>query len=146
MSSIDWFVLIFTITVIVIYGIWKSRGTKTIDTFLLADRKFNGWFVGFSVMATQASAITFLSAPGQGFTDGLRFVQFYFGLPLAMIAICIWFIPVYKSLHVFTAYEYLEQRFNRRMRLLTAALFLFQRALSTGVTIYAPALVLSTIL
>lgn len=146
MSNIDWFVLAFTIISIVVYGIWKSRGTRTIDTFLLADRKFNGWYVGFSVMATQASAITFLSTPGQGFTDGLRFVQFYFGLPLAMIAICIWFIPVYKSLNVFTAYEFLEKRFDRRIRLLTSALFLLQRALSTGITIYAPALVLSTIL
>lgn len=146
MNTLDWTVLICTILLIVGYGLWKSRGIKNIKGFFLADRKMPWYHVGFSVMATQASAITFLSAPAQGYTDGLRFVQFYFGLPLAMVFICITFIPIYQKLQVYTAYEYLEKRFDIRTRLLTSFLFLLQRGLSTGITIYAPALVLSTIL
>ncbi len=146
MSSIDWLVLFVTLFSIVLYGIWKSRGTKNIDGFLLADKKLPWYHIGLSVMATQASAITFLSAPGQGYNDGLRFVQFYFGLPLAMIVICITFIPIFKNLNVFTAYEFLEKRFDLKTRSLTAFLFLLQRGLSTGITIYAPSIVLSTIL
>ena len=146
MSTIDWWVLILTLLFIVIYGLWKSRGTKNIDGFLLADRKLPWYHVGFSVMATQASAITFLSAPGQGYNDGLRFIQFYFGLPLAMVVLCITFIPIFKKLNVYTAYEYLEKRFDNKTRSLTAFLFLLQRGLSTGITIYAPSIVLSAIL
>lgn len=146
MSLIDWSVLIFTLLSIIFYGVWKSRGTKNIEGYLLADRQLPWYQVGFSVMATQASAITFLSAPGQAYSDGLRFVQFYFGLPLAMIVICIAFIPVFQRLNVYTAYEYLENRFDNKTRSLTAFLFLLQRGLSTGITIYAPAIILSTIL
>ena len=119
---------------------------KTIESYLLADKQLPWYHVGLSVMATQASAITFLSAPGQGFSDGLRFVQFYFGLPLAMVVLCITFIPIFHKLKVFTAYEFLEQRFDQKTRTLTAALFLLQRGLSTGITIYAPAIILSTLL
>jgi SSS family transporter len=146
MSNIDWLVLCVTLLSIISYGVWKSRGTKNIKTYLLADRKVPWYGVGLSVMATQASAITFLSAPGQGYTDGMSFVQFYFGLPLAMIVLCITFIPIFHRLKVYTAYEYLEKRFDNKTRTLTAALFLFQRGLSTGITIYAPAIILSGIL
>src|SRR5947208_171268 len=114
--------------------------------YLLADRQLPWYHVGLSVMATQASAITFLSAPGQGYTDGLRFVQFYFGLPLAMVVLCITFIPIFHKLKVFTAYEFLEKRFDNKTRSLTAFLFLLQRGLSTGITIYAPAIILSSML
>lgn len=146
MSTLDWLVLLGTLGFIVLYGMWKSRHTTTLSTYLLADRQLPWYHVGLSVMATQASAITFLSAPGQGYSDGLRFIQFYFGLPLAMIFLCVFFIPVFHKLNVFTAYEYLEQRFDRRTRKFTALLFLLQRGLSTGVTIYAPAIILSSIL
>lgn len=146
MSGIDWAVLGITLLSIVLYGMWKSRGARNIEGFLLADRKLPWYHVGLSVMATQASAITFLSAPGQAYTDGLRFVQFYFGLPLAMIVLCTTFIPKFSQLNVYTAYEFLEKRFDKKTRLLTAFLFLLQRGLSTGITIYAPAIILSTIL
>ena len=146
MSFIDWIILSVTLLSIVGYGVWKSRHTKNIEGYLLADRQLPWYHVGLSVMATQASAITFLSAPGQGYTDGLRFVQFYFGLPLAMVVLCITFIPIFHKLNVFTAYEFLEKRFDNKTRTLTAFLFLLQRGLSTGITIYAPAIILSTIL
>lgn len=146
MSLIDWLVLGITLLSIIMYGVWKSRGTKNIDGYLLADKQLPWYHVGLSVMATQASAITFLSAPGQGYSDGLRFVQFYFGLPLAMVVLCITFIPIFHKLNVYTAYEYLEKRFDNKTRSLTAFLFLLQRGLSTGITIYAPAIILSTIL
>jgi SSS family solute:Na+ symporter len=146
MSLIDWLVLSITLLSIIAYGVWKSRGTKNIEGYLLADRQLPWYHVGLSVMATQASAITFLSAPGQGYSDGLRFVQFYFGLPLAMVLLCITFIPIFHKLNVYTAYEFLEKRFDNKTRSLTAFLFLLQRGLSTGVTIYAPAIILSTIL
>lgn len=146
MSLIDWLVLSGTLLFIILYGVWKSRGTKNIEGYLLADRKLPWYHVGLSVMATQASAITFLSAPGQGYSDGLRFVQFYFGLPLAMVVLCITFIPIFHKLNVYTAYEYLEKRFDNKTRSFTAILFLLQRGLSTGITIYAPAIILSTIL
>lgn len=146
MSGVDWLVLVITISCIVCYGLWKSRGAKNIEGFLLADKTLPWYHVALSVMATQASAITFLSAPGQAYTDGMRFVQFYFGLPLAMIVLCVSFIPVFKNLNVYTAYEYLEKRFDLKTRSLTAFLFLIQRGISTGFTIYAPSIVLSTIL
>ena len=146
MSSLDWIVLSTTILFIVVYGIYKSRGQKNIDGYLLGDRSLPWYHVGLSVMATQASAITFLSAPGLAYTDGMRFVQFYFGLPIAMIILCITFVPIYHKLKVYTAYEFLEQRFDLKTRALTAFLFLIQRGLSTGITIYAPSIILSTIL
>lgn len=146
MQITDWIVLGVTLMFIVLYGVWKSRNTKNISGYLLADRKLPWYHVGLSVMATQASAITFLSAPGQAYTDGLRFVQFYFGLPLAMIVLCITFVPIFHRLNVYTAYEYLEKRFDVKTRTLTAFLFLLQRGISTGITIYAPSIVLSTIL
>lgn len=146
MSNIDWLVLGVTLGFIIVYGVWKSRGTNTMKGYLLADQKLPWYHVGLSVMATQASAITFLSAPGQAYTDGMRFVQFYFGLPFAMIVLCVTFIPAFKKLNVYTAYEYLENRFDIKTRSLTAVLFLIQRGISTGITIYAPAIILSTIL
>lgn len=146
MSAIDWLVLGITLLSIVLYGIWKSRGTRNIEGYLLANKELPWYHVGLSVMATQASAITFLSAPGQSYSDGLRFIQFYFGLPLAMVVLCITFIPIFRKLNVYTAYEYLEKRFDNKTRSLTAFLFLLQRGLSTGITIYAPAIILSTIL
>lgn len=146
MSGIDWMVLILTLLFIIIYGVWKSKGNRNIDGYLLADKQIPWYGVGLSVMATQASAITFLSAPGQAYGDGLRFVQFYLGLPLAMIVLCVTFIPIFHRLKVYTAYEYLEHRFDNKTRSLTAFLFLLQRGLSTGITIYAPAIILSSML
>lgn len=146
MSGIDWIVLCLTLLFIILYGVWKSRGTNNISGFLLADRKMKWYHVGLSVMATQASAITFLSLPGQAFSDGMRFIQFYFGLPLAMVVLCVTFVPAFSKLNVYTAYEFLEKRFDGRTRLLTAFLFLLQRGLSTGVAIIAPAIILSSIL
>ena len=146
MSTIDWLVMGITLFSIVVYGMWKSRGTKNIRGYLLADKKLPWYHVGLSVMATQASAITFLSAPGQAYNDGMRFLQFYFGLPLAMIVLCVTFIPIFQRLNVYTAYEYLEKRFDIKTRMLTSFLFLIQRGISTGITIYAPSIVLSSIL
>ncbi|MEO3402724.1 sodium:solute symporter [Mucilaginibacter sp. CAU 1740] len=146
MSLTDWIVLALTILSIVAYGIWKSGSNKNIDQFLVGSRSLPWYHVGLSVMATQASAITFLSAPGQAYSDGMRFVQFYFGLPLAMIVLCITFVPIFHKLKVYTAYEFLEQRFDLKTRALTSFLFLVQRGLSTGITIYAPSIILSTIL
>ncbi len=146
MSVIDWIVLGATLLAIVTYGIWKSGSNKNIDQYLMSNRSLPWYHVGLSVMATQASAITFLSAPGQAYSDGMRFVQFYFGLPLAMIVLCITFVPIFHRLKVYTAYEFLEQRFDLKTRVLTSFLFLVQRGLSTGITIYAPAIILSIIL
>ena len=146
MSYIDWLVLAAALISIIVYGIWKSRHTKDIDSYLRASRRMPWYSVGLSVIATQASAITFLAAHGQGYRDGLRFVQFYFGLPLAMIVLCITFIPNFHKLNVYTAYEYLEKRFDIKTRAFTAILFLIQRGLSTGITIYAPAIILSILL
>ena len=146
MSVLDWGVLIFTLIGIVTYGIYKSRGTENIQGFLLGNQSLPWYHVCLSVMATQASAITFLSAPGLAYSSGMSFVQFYFGLPLAMIVLSITFVPIFHRLKVYTAYEYLEQRFNLNTRVLTAFLFLIQRGLSTGITIYAPSIILSTIL
>jgi len=145
-SSLDWFVLGATLLFIVAYGTWVTRGAKNVKGFLLGNKEARWWTVGLSVMATQASAITFLSTPGQAFHDGMGFVQFYFGLPIAMVIICVTFIPLYHRLKVYTAYEYLETRFDVRTRCFTAVLFLVQRGLAAGITIFAPAIVLSTIL
>lgn len=146
MSNIDWTVLIVTLLAIVGYGVYKSRGTQSMQAYLLGNQSLPWYTVCLSVMATQASAITFLSAPGLAYSSGMSFVQFYFGLPLAMIVLCIAFVPIFHRLKVYTAYEYLEQRFDLNTRALTAFLFLIQRGLSTGITIYAPSIILSTIL
>jgi sodium-dependent multivitamin transporter 6 len=146
MSSIDWIVLIGTLGFIVLYGVYRSRGTQNMEDYLIANQSLPWYHVCFSVMATQASAITFLSAPGQGFSDGMRFVQFYFGLPLAMVVLSITFIPIFHRLKVFTAYEFLEKRFDMRVRMFTVTLFLLSRGLSTGLSIYAPSIILATIL
>jgi len=146
MSGLDWFVLSLTILVIVGYGIWKTRGSEDTEGFLLGGNEAKWWTVGLSVMATQASAITFLSTPGQAYNDGMGFAQFYLMLPVAMIIICITFIPLFYKLKVYTAYEYLESRFDLKTRSLTSCLFLVQRGLATGITIYAPALILSSVL
>lgn len=147
MENIDWLVLLLTLGTIIGFGLWKGRiQEKNIEGYLLADRQMPWYHVTLSVMATQASAITFLSAPGQAYIDGMRFVQFYFGLPLAMIVLSITFIPIFKKLNVFTAYEFLEGRFDLKTRVMASFLFLIPRALSTGVTIAAPSIILSTIL
>ena len=146
MNNIDWFVLIFTLLVIVVYGTIKTKGAKTAREYIKAGNDAKWWTIGLSVMATQASAITFLSTPGQAFNDGLGFVQFYFGLPIAVVVVCLIFIPIYHKLKVYTAYEFLEKRFDLKTRSLTAILFLIQRSLSAGITIFAPSIILSTVL
>jgi len=146
MRQADWIVLIVTLVGIAGYGVWKSRKTSSLESYFLANKQLPWYHIMLSVMATQASAITFLSAPGLGFTDGLRFVQFYFGLPLAMIVLCITFVPIFHKLHVYTAYEFLEKRFDLKTRSLTAFLFLLQRGVSNGISIYAPSIVLTAIL
>jgi len=146
MNYLDWLVLIGTITFIVVYGTLKTRGNKTIEGYLKGDNAMKWWMIGISIMATQASAVTFLSTPGQAIEDGMRFLQFYFGLPLAMVIISVTIVPIYYRLKVFTAYEYLETRFDLKTRSLAAILFLILRGLSAGITLFAPSLVLSTIL
>jgi len=146
MSATDWTVLFCTLLLIVAYGVYKSKGIRNIDGYLLGNKSLPWYHVALSVMATQASAITFLSAPGLAYSSGMSFVQFYFGLPLAMIVLSISFVPMFHRLRVFTAYEFLEKRFDVRTRAFTALLFLIQRGLSTGITIYAPAIILSSIL
>ncbi len=146
MQQLDWIVLTVTLLFIVCYGVYKTKGSANVEDYILANRETPWWTVGLSVMATQASAITFLSTPGQAYHDGMGFVQFYFGLPLAMVVISMTFIPIYNKLKVYTAYEYLEQRFDLKTRSLTSILFLIQRGLGTGITIYAPAIILSSIL
>jgi len=142
----DWVVLIATLATIVIYGVWKGRRQRRLEQYLLADRQMQWYTVALSVMATQASAITFLSTPGQAYSDGMRFVQFYLGLPIAMVILSITAVPIYHRLKVFTAYEYLETRFDNRTRTLTAGIFLLQRGLGTAMTLLAPALIVSLVL
>ncbi len=146
MSTIDWVVLFGTLFAIVAYGVWRTRHSRDLNDYLRGGNEMKWFTIGLSVMATQASAITFLSAPGLGYESGLRFVQFYFGLPLALIIISAFIIPIYYRLKVYTAYEYLENRFDLKTRLLAASLFLIQRGLAAGLTIFAPAIILSTIL
>ena len=146
MRTLDWIILITSLLFIVSYGVWKGRGSKNIEGYLLADRKMRWLPVLLSIMATQASAITFLSAPGQAYVDGMRFVQFYLGLPIAMIILSITAVPLYHKLKVYTAYEYLENRFDVKTRSLAALLFLTQRGLAAGLTIFAPSLILSILL
>ena len=146
MTTIDWIVLFGTLISIVAYGVWKTRGTKDMDSYLRGGNDTKWWAIGLSIMATQASAITFLSTPGQAFNDGMGFIQFYFGLPLAMILISIFFLPLYYKLKVYTAYEYLESRFDMKTRMLAAFIFLIQRGLAAGITIFAPSIILSSLL
>ena len=146
MQTLDWIVLISTLLLIVVYGTYQSRGSKNVKDYLKGGNTSKWWTIGLSVMATQASAITFLSTPGQAFNDGMGFVQFYFGLPIAMVVICMVFIPLYHRLKVYTAYEFLENRFDLKTRTLTAILFLIQRGLAAGITIFAPAIILSAVL
>lgn len=146
MSVVDWIVLVITLLAVVGYGLYKSKSEKTLDGYFKSSNSMSWILILLSIMGTQASAITFLSAPGQAYTDGMRFVQYYFGLPLAMVVLCVTFIPIYHKLKVFTAYEYLEQRFDLKTRSLASALFLIQRALSTGISIYAPSIILASLL
>ncbi|MFK7814121.1 MAG: sodium:solute symporter [Maribacter sp.] len=146
METIDWIVLTGTLLFIVVYGVWKTKGSINVEDYVGGGRDSKWWTIGLSVMATQASAITFLSTPGQAFHDGMGFVQFYFGLPLAMIIICLVFVPIYHRLKVYTAYEFLEDRFDLKTRSLAAILFLIQRGLAAGITIYAPSIILSAVL
>lgn len=146
MGTLDWIILSGTLLFIVVYGVWKTRGSKDVNDYVLGGNQSKWWTIGLSVMATQASAITFLSTPGQAFHDGMGFVQFYFGLPLAMIIICLVFVPIYHKLKVYTAYEFLENRFDLKTRSLAAILFLLQRGLAAGITIFAPSIILSAVL
>jgi len=146
MSGIDWIIMFGTLLAIVGYGVYKTYGVKDMESYIRGSGNMNWWTIGLSIMATQASAITFLSTPGQAYEDGMRFVQFYFGLPLAMIILSVTFLPMYYKLKVYTAYEFLENRFDLKTRTLAALLFLVQRGLAAGITIYAPAIILSTLL
>src|SRR6188508_2016983 len=146
MSQLDWIILAATLIGIIAYGLYKSRTSHNLDGYFLSNRSLPWYLVLLSIMGTQASAITFLSAPGQAFTDGMRFVQYYFGLPLAMIVISISFVPIFKKLNVYTAYEFLEQRFDLKTRTFTSFLFLLSRGFSTGISVYAPSIILSSLL
>ncbi len=146
MSRLDWIVLVVTLLIIILYGLYKSRTSRNLDGYFLSNNSMSWGLVLLSIMGTQASAITFLSAPGQAYTDGMRFVQYYFGIPLATVVICIFFVPIFSRLKVYTAYEYLESRFDGKTRTLTSFLFLLQRGLSTGISVFAPSIILSSLL
>jgi len=146
MSNLDWIVLILTLGCIILYGVYKSRTTRNLHGYFLGNREMPWYLVLLSIMGTQASAITFISAPGQAYTDGMRFVQYYFGLPLAMVILCITFVPKFRKLHIYTAYELLEKRFDVKTRTLTSFIFLVSRGLSTGISVYAPSIILSSLL
>jgi SSS family transporter len=145
MNQLDWIVLVVTLLTIITYGLFKSRTSHNLDGYFLSNRSMSWGLVLLSIIGTQASAITFLSAPGQAYTDGMRFVQYYFGQPLAMVAICIFFVPIFHKLKVYTAYEYLQTRFDNKTRTLTSFLFLLQRGLSTGISVFAPSIILSSL-
>ena len=145
MTSLDWIVLILTLTATIAYGLYKSRTSHSLDGYILSNRSMNWGLILLSIMGTQASAITFISAPGQAYTDGMRFVQYYFGLPLAAVVVCIFFVPIFSKLKVYTAYEYLETRFDVKTRTLTSFLFLLNRGLSTGISVFAPSIILSSL-
>ncbi|MCB0521476.1 MAG: sodium:solute symporter [Lewinellaceae bacterium] len=146
MHWIDWIVMVAVLAGIIAYGVWKTRSVSSMKSYLMGDRELHWWTIGLSVMATQASAITFLSTPGQAYDDGMRFVQFYLGLPIAMILLVIFVLPIYYRLNVYTAYEYLEGRFDLKTRTLAAVLFLFSRGMAAGFTISAPSIVLASIM
>jgi SSS family transporter len=145
MSQLDWIVLAISLIAVIIYGVYRSRTSRNLDGYFLSNRSMNWGLILLSIMGTQASAVTFISAPGQAYTDGMRFVQYYFGLPIAMIILCIFFVPIFYKLKVYTAYEYLENRFNGKTRTLTSFLFLLQRGLSTGISVFAPSIILSSL-
>ena len=146
MHPVDWLIMLSVLIGIVAFGVWKTRKINTVKTYLMGERDLPWWTIGLSVMATQASAVTFLSTPGQAYDEGMGFAQFYFGMPIAMVLLCIFVLPIYYKLNVYTAYEYLEGRFDLKTRTLTAILFLVQRGMAAGITIYAPAIVLSSIM
>ena len=146
MSSVDWIILLVTLAGIVWYGASRSRSTRNLEGYFLSNRQMPWYVVLLSIMGTQASAVTFLSAPGQAYTDGMRFVQYYFGLPIAMVILCVTFVPIFHKLKLFTAYEFLEQRFDRKTRIFTSVIFLISRGLSTGISVYAPSIILSSLL
>jgi solute:Na+ symporter, SSS family len=146
MSFIDWIVLVLTLVGIILYGLYKGRAEKNLESYFLLNRSSSWYLILFGIIGTQASAVTFLSAPGQAYTDGMRFIQYYFGLPLAMVVLCITFVPVFYKLKLFTAYEFLEKRFDGKTRSFTSLLFLFQRGISTGISISAPSIILSSLL
>ena len=146
MSVLDWLVLVLTLFLVVIYGIYKGKATKDINGYYRSGRQLPWYMVMLSIVGTQASAVTFLSGPGQSYTDGMRFLQYYFGLPLAMVVLCITFVPMFHKLNIYTAYEFLEKRFDRKTRTFIAFLFLLSRALATGISVYAPAIILSSVL
>src|SRR6201985_2344157 len=146
MTTLDWIVMIATIIAIPSFGVWRGRGGKTTSHYVLAGKTMPWYAMGLSIMATQASAITFISTTGQAYVDGMRFVQFYFGLPVAMVLLCATAVPIFHRAKVYTAYEYLEQRFDAKTRSLVSLIFLIQRGLAAGLSIYAPAVVLSVIL
>ena len=146
MRTVDWLVLIASLVGIVGYGLWKARGSRNTRDYLLAGKSMRWWVIGLSIMATQASAITFIGTTGQGYSDGIRFVQFYFGLPIAMVLISVFVAPIFHRSGVYTAYEYLEKRFDGKTRTLASLIFLVQRGLGVGLALYAPAIVMSTIL
>src|SRR5215471_13308201 len=146
MVLLDWLVLILTLTAVILYGLYKGRVTHNLAGYFLANRSMNWGLILLSIIGTQASSITFLSAPGQAYTDGMRFVQYYFGIPFATVVICIFFVPIFSRLKVYTAYEYLETRFDGKTRTLTSFLFLLQRGLSTGISVFAPSIILSSLL
>ena len=145
MTRLDWIVLIVTLCAVILYGVKKSRTSHNLDGYFLSNRSMQWGLILLSIIGTQASAITFISAPGQAYTDGMRFVQYYFGIPLAMIVICIFFVPIFHHLKVYTAYQYLEERFNGKTRTLTSLLFLLSRGLSTGISVFAPSIILSSL-
>src|ERR1700694_405020 len=146
MSTIDWLVIILVLSGMVGYGLYKSRTTRNLEGYFLSNNSMPWYLVLLSIMGTQASAIPFLSGPGQAYADGMRFVQYYFGLPLAMVVLCITFVPAFRKLKIYTAYEFLEKRFDLKTRTLTSFLFLLQRGLSTGISIAAPSIILSSLL
>jgi len=146
MSLLDWIVLIVTLVGIILYGLFKSRAEKNLESYFLLNHSSSWYLILLSIIGTQASAVTFLSASGQAYTDGMRFVQYYFGLPLAMVVLCVTFVPVFHKLKLFTAYEFLEKRFDGKTRTFTSLLFLLQRGLSTGISISAPSIILSSLL
>jgi SSS family solute:Na+ symporter len=146
MSFIDWIVLVLTLVGIILYGLYKGKAEKNLESYFLLNRSSSWYLILFGIIGTQASAVTFLSAPGQAYTDGMRFIQYYFGLPLAMVILCITFVPVFYKLKLFTAYEFLEKRFDGKTRSFTSLLFLFQRGISTGISISAPSIILSSLL
>src|SRR5665811_183528 len=146
MTTLDWIVLFGWLTFLVSYGLWRSRGSNTVNEFLLAGKTMPWYAMGLSIMATQAGAITFISTPGQAYVDGMRFVQFYFGLPIAMVILSATAVPIFHRAKVYTAYEYLEQRFDAKTRALVSVIFLIQRGLAVGMVLAAPAVVLTVLL